>query len=321
MAIEEPWYALDAHASAEAVWLPATLDADPDVTGLLRVSRSGDATVAARWEADTAFRCDTVSSWRGGAQSELIAVSATPAPSLWRATYTADTTEALNGAVEVLEGLPADASHLDLRYIGVTGDVWIVAATPAGRELWRGAPDDGGPPRHLTWARQGAPAVSLLGPARRDDAWLLVRDGVLEVSGDGGDWQPRGAVDWTCLDTVSETVIACRLTEALQVLSVSGASPQTRQLFNMMNLLAPLEGCPPASGAHLACESDWVHFGAEVGLLDTAQLSTPASTVTPAPVEPTSQGGCTLGGGLRHEMLLALVVLCGLLLRRRDAFD
>jgi hypothetical protein len=319
--VEEPWYALDAYATSEAVWLPALLETDSDVTGLLRVSDTGAATVAARWGADTAFRCDTVSSWSASGQTELLAAGANPVPSLWRASLTAERTDALSGTVEVLTGLPEDTSHLELRTIGERGDIWIAAATAAGRELWRGAPKDAGAPRDLTWTRQGAPASSLLGPVRLDDVWLLVRDGALEVGHDDGTWEPRGEVDWTCLDELPGAVIACRLTEVLHVMRLGEGPPETRQLFDMAHLLAPLEGCPADSEAHAACESDWVHFGAEVGLLDTEQLSTPAATAPSGSSEAMSQGGCGVGEAPREEMPLAILVLCSLLLWRRDAFS
>ncbi|MGB0592340.1 MAG: hypothetical protein ACPGU1_21860 [Myxococcota bacterium] len=319
--VDEPWYALDAHATADATWIPALLEADADVTGLLRVTDTGEAAVVARWETGDQFRCDSVGSGSTDGHAEIIAVGASPTPSLWRAALGPEGSAPLQGVVQALTALPDDTSHLEFRRMDEAGDLWLVAATSAGRELWRGVPDDLGASNELTWTRQGPPAFSLRGPVRLGDSWILLRDGVLEVSQGDGAWDAQGEVDWTCLNEVAGAVIACRLTEALEVQGVQGASPQTRPLFQMAELLAPLEGCPADAEGQSACESNWIHFGAEVGLLDPNQLSTPAAQVPSDPATPTAEQGCANGKGQPLEMILFGVLLCLFRPWRRSALD
>ena len=269
----EGWYALDAIAWAGRFWAPATLGAGGDDGGLLVVEAGGSATLAHRWEGEDAFRCDAISASASG----LVAVGASPAPTLWRSNGDHD---ALAWSSEPLADLPTDTSHIDLRAVSDEGEIWLVVATEPGRELWRSAAEG--------WERVGDPVVSIHGPVQISGRWTVVRDGVLETETEDGTWTVVGEVDWTCLDQVDGVVVACTLTNALAIDAIDDGGVTARVVFEMVKLQAPLEGCPSDVDGAASCQSDWVHFGAEAGLLDPNQLSTPGPSSAARP----SSAGC-----------------------------
>ena len=118
---------------------------------------------------------------------------------------------------------------------------------------------------------------------------------------------------------VEGKVVACTLTQALTLRSEADGGIAEAVIFDMASLLAPLEGCPPRAPEQEACESDWIHFGAEVGLLDPERLRSPALVAErerpfdgEAKVE-----GCQSERSEPVGAYVAFALMSGLMLRRR----
>ena len=307
-ATEESWYAMDAVAWAGAVWMPATLE---ETGGLLRVSHADDVTLIKRWEVDEAFRCDGLLATSEG----LLALGATPSPTLWRAEGDGQDPAALRWTPVPLTDLPSDASHIEPKALTDDGALWLLIATPRGRELWRGASAPGGT---RTWTHAMTAEATLHGPVQVDDLWLVVQDGVLMTASSPDAWSPQGESPWTCLHTVGGAVVACSLTGVVEVTGWSFNGPKTESIFEMVTLRAPLEGCPGDPAGVAACESDWVHFGAEAGLLDPANLWTSNPNAAMAPI---AEEGCQATHPVRSLLgLLTLSLLMGLR-RTRTSYE
>jgi len=245
-------------------------------------------------------------------------VASSPSPTLILGLGDAADPATLTWSSESLPDLPESTSHLELRRVSPEGEVWVVAATEVGRELWHGEPSAAPGEAPRAWKRVGESATTLLGPAALGERLLVVRDGHLEAE-EAGSWEHLGEVTYTALHEVDGRVVACTLTQALRLQGAPEGDIGEAVIFEMASLLAPLEGCPPGASEKEACEGDWIHFGSEVGLLDPDQLSTPAVPPPSSAPAPPSAQGCSSGAGLRWEMLLFTFLLCLLRSQRRSA--
>ena len=309
---EDESYALDVSAIAGAFWLIA-LDEGEEGRVLLRVTAEGPAQRIKAFQGEGALRVDSIAALGG---SGLIALASSPSPTLIFGLGDATDPATLTWSSEPLADLPESTSHLELRRVSPEGELWMVAATEAGRELWHGEPSEtlGEGPR--AWRRVGEAATTLLGPAAVGERLLLVRDGHLEAE-QSGSWEGLGEVNYTALDEVGGRVVACTLTQALHLQGAPNGGIGEAVIFDMGSLIAPLEGCPPSPSGKEACEGDWIHFGAEVGLLDPEKLSTPAHDRDTPSVQASDTQGCEAGGGLPLGMALITLAFCGLMRRRR----
>ena len=135
---EDESYALDVSAIAGAFWLIA-LDEGKEGRVLLRVTAEGPAQRIKAFQGEGALRVDSIAALGG---SGLIAVASSPSPTLIFGLGDEADPATLTWSSVPLADLPESTSHLELRRVSPEGEVWMVAATEAGRELWHGAPSE-----------------------------------------------------------------------------------------------------------------------------------------------------------------------------------
>ena len=309
------WYPLDVHASREGFWIPArSLDTE-GASGIFWADSANSPTRIHTWMGEERFRCDSLISFETSEQEGLIGAGAEPEPALWWASGKLNAPGELTWRKESLDTLAPDTTHIELRHRSDEGLLWLVAATPSGRVLWRGENEQGS--QGMTWSAIGGPAQTILGPVWLGELGLIARDGVLETSTDGLNWTIEESVSWTCLKRSEDWVLACTLSEVFRLSRGTQGLLETEQVFDMRLLMAPLEGCPSHTEGQQACESDWIHFGGEVGLLDPTTLTTP-KLAPDASGESEGESGC-LGGHPRASTLLLLGLILSFALRHRRA--
>lgn len=250
-----------------------------------------DATGARFWGVDTAagavrpedtlpgVALDSVSS---AGPAALWAVGARPAPTLWHrdAAGLASTPLALDAAPQFLDLRPVDAG-------AARGHLFLAASVADGARLFETTNAGGEVVERLRADR------ALHGPVPLGDALVAVADGVV--------WhRPAGAADFTagepraftCLQAIGGHTLAC-LDRQLVELSGPASAPEASAFFSLSQLLGP----EPGTG----CDEQWLHFGAEAGLLraDAGEPaeSVDAGTVADAEVVPAAFAGSGGGGG------------------------
>lgn len=312
------------------------------------------------------FATATAPAWRAqtpvghalGARTTLVTRDATGAR-LWRV-------DAPAGAVTLEDTLPGVA--LDSAGAAGTAALWALGARPTPTlwhrdatgltsralaldpapqflDLRRVAPDE---PAHLFFAASVADGVRLYettnggadvverlraeravhGPVPLGDALIAVVDGVVWHRALGAsDFAPGEPRAFTCLQALAGHTLAC-LDRQLVELGGPPAAPVTTPFFSLSQVLGPAPGTD--------CDEQWLHFGAEAGLLradagDRAP-TVPAdagievdaavdAAVVPAASGAAGAGGCGLGGPRPRPVgagLFALSGACLAALRRRS---
>ncbi len=221
----------------------------------------------------------------------LFAVGARPTPTLWHRDAAGLTSQTLE--------FDAAPQFLDLRGVDAVtapGQVFLAASVADGVRLYE-TTDAGGEVSERLRAER-----ALHGPVPLGDALIAVADGVV--------WhRPVGSADFTagapraftCLQAIGGRTFAC-LDRQLVELSGPASAPEASTFFSPTQLLGP----EPGTG----CDEQWLHFGAEAGLLradagepDAGGSSdgTDAGTEADAEVVPAvfagSGGGGTAGCG------------------------
>lgn len=243
------------------------------------VERRGDDTVL--WETGEGatvaevFEGMRYDSARLDGDGALWLAGARPAPMLWRAGAGAWRPE-LGGA---------EPQFLDLRGVGEA--VVMSAAVADGTVLLESG--DGGQ-RFEETLRAG---VSVHGPVGYGGGRIALADGVLfSDPGDGFEAGPERG--WTCLQALGDTAFACadrglaRITGPLE-------APEAVAVFAMDDLVGLADGCPPDDALRVECERQWLHFGAEAGLVRFDAGPTDADAGLPADVGAgtgDAAGGC-----------------------------
>ena len=164
------------------------------------------------------------------------------------------------------------------------------------------------------WREVSRALTSIHGPVRFGGGWLMTVDGVMhQRAGDQGDFSPIRETPWTCLQRVGARVFACTDFGLSEV-----AADLTLTPIFALNALVGVD-CPDAE-THAICDGQWLHFGAEAGLVRGPPTPEPDAIPEPSapprtaddcamnPTTPTSPGE----GG-------AAVLLLALALRRRIA--
>ncbi len=98
----------------------------------------------------------------------------------------------------------------------------------------------------------------------------------------------------TCLGATGGFTWTCRL-RALERVDVAGEGAALTPWFSLDALVGPWPGCPDDPVARAACQQDWLHYGAEAGLLDPDDLFGLDAPDVPA-AEPDA-GAPDAGGG------------------------
>jgi hypothetical protein len=291
--------------------------ADDTVVALRADVGSSDA-----WLVTRDFGTGTGSLWRLGDEAENVArwtdflpdglvvgddgvvwlAAALPVPSL--------RTFGAGGESALAPAWPASAplDRLTPRAVA-DGGVWLAAGAGADRTLWwtDGAQVVVGP----------GPAEALSGPVAVGDLWIAALDGRVFVQ-DASGWTDSGVdVDWTCLNAAPGGALACAQREARFVSAWTPAGPSEALVASLDQLGPPNEACPDPEGT---CALDWLHFGAEAGLVQTSPGVCPddprGDLVVDDPVvapDPDEGCGCDVAG---RPWAWSLVVLLEILRRR-----
>jgi hypothetical protein len=223
---------------------------------------------------------------------------------------------------------------------GVTSRTLGLEVSPQFLDLRRVDPDD---PAHFFFAASVADGVRLYetpdaggevverlravralhGPVPLEDALIALVDGVV--------WhRPPGASDFvqgeprpfTCLQDIAGLAIACRDRQLVRLTGPASA-PEASPFFSLSQLLGPEAGDE--------CADQWLHFGAEAGLIraDAGAEAEPVDAgvevevdarVVPAASTGGGEGGCGLVGardGAPGRAWLLLLGACLAALRRR----
>jgi len=300
---------------------------DPDGSRLWHFESDVDASGGVALTGRTSFpgvRFDTA--WRG-ADDALRVLSTRPSPTLYGDTP------------ETGRPLPLDAwapQFLGIRWHDPEGPGhWIVGAGVEDGVVALETVDDG---RSFVEVLRGE--TRLHGPVAYGDGFVALVDGRWHsrVGGVDGPFEDQGERPWTCIDAVRDGVIVCEA-RSLSRLEGPAASPTTRPYFALESLAGVDTTCLDAPALDVPCTSQWLHFGAESGLVsldagapapDTSPSSpTPADAgpvddasgaggSLPAATDP-SPSGCAVGPARgRHPPLLELgLLLAALAFRRR----
>jgi hypothetical protein len=255
----------------------------------------------------------TLDSAGAAGPTALWALGARPTPTLWRRDAGGVTSRTL--------GLEVSPQFLDLRRVDPDDPAhfFFAASVADGVRLYE-TPDAGGEVVERLRAVR-----ALHGPVPLEDALIALVDGVV--------WhRPRGASDFvqgeprpfTCLQDIAGLAIACRDRQLVRLTGPASA-PEASPFFSLSQLLGPEAGDE--------CADQWLHFGAEAGLIraDAGAEAEPVDAgvevevevdarVVPAASTGGGEGGCGLvgaGDGAPGRAWLLLLGACLAALRRR----
>jgi hypothetical protein len=188
---------------------------------------------------------------------------------------------------------------LDLRLVDGPA-AYVAASRGATTELWR----VGAEGRVDVQATADGP---LHGPVPSAGGLLLLVDGELR-RGDGEAWTAIGPRPWTCLAARGDAVVACADRDLVRLDDALHATPW----FALASIAGVDPACPADASAREACQRDWIHFGAEAGLLRAPDAGPPPDAGVADAGTTASAGGCAGSPGP------LLPLLMGLLGRRRN---
>jgi len=192
---------------------------------------------------------------------------ARPSIELWHGTIPADDEDTGFWTQFALAPEIDGAQTIAVRAVEEGGALWLVSTHSEGKRVWRVAQISSG---GSAWASLPGFFESVLGPVREGSSWVAVLDGrlsrVTAFESTGVLEASEGAeVDWTCL----QGGVVCTLPMLYSVsgdLLVSDPGASLEPSFDLSMLEAPETGCLSRKKAD-ECIGDWVHFGAEAGLL------------------------------------------------------
>lgn len=170
------------------------------------------------------------------------------------------------------------------------------------------------------WRQVARAFTSIHGPVHvghvgdPDEGWLMTVDGVVHQRvGFEGDFSGVREAPWTCLQRVGERVFACAEFGLSEVADDLTLTP----VFALDALLGV--DCP-AGEVHAICGGQWLHFGAEAGLV--REPPTPEPMAEPEPPAPRQADDDCAAGPTRPTTPRdggAAMLLLALALRRRIA--
>ena len=246
---------------------------DPDGSRLWHFEPDEDAPGGVTLTARTSFpgvRFDTA--WRG-ADGALRVLSSRPSPTLYGDTPESGRALPLEAWAPQFLGIrwhdPTEAGH------------WIIGAGIDDGVVALETRDDG---RSFVEVLRGE--TRLHGPVAYADGFVALVDGRWHSRIGRGEvaFEDQGERPWTCLDTVGDGVVVCEA-RALSRLEGPAAEPTTRPYFALKSLVGIDTSCLDAPMLDVPCTSQWLHFGAESGLvsLDAGVTAPDASSVRPLP--------------------------------------
>lgn len=178
----------------------------------------------------------------------------------------------------------ADVQRAAVRLVdaGDASRIWAAATTGQGVEWWRS--DDGG--RSFQIIAEGELAIH--GPVPLCGGVAAVIDGILTPD---PDFPPRCDISGTrarnfnCLGERDGLVWACELRQLFELhpesagdVDEGGSTEQAAErlavslIFTLDELDGPGGECPFEPDARVSCEQDWLHFGAESGLINPEDI-------------------------------------------------
>jgi len=274
----EAYYSLSAQGDGEGVWLLSGSASDGE-GALTRFVGAGSIDTIKIFAGGEGWIPDSLAWWSEDGRSGVLAAGAAPEPRLWKGElHDAGEQTQWTWTSWPLFGFATDTAHLRLTDIGDDGRLWLVATDGDGRTLMAGDFNPDGPPEFTI---VHSPAQTLMGPVRHGQGALAVFDGVLK-RGDWSSgvptWTPLGESTWTSLGQRDGELFACSLTHIDSIGAEPGAPmPTTQTVFLLDALQGPDVSCLAQEAAQ-ACESDWVHFGAEAGLYEPPSAPPPEAS-------------------------------------------
>ena len=163
------------------------------------------------------------------------------------------------------------------------------------------------------WREVARAFTSIHGPVRFGEGWLMTIDGVIhQRDGFEGDFSALLDSRWTCLQRVGERVFACAEFGVSEVAEDLSLTP----VFALGDLIGV--DCPDAE-SRARCDGQWLHFGAEAGLVSGPSAPEPAAE--PAPPARRQDDDCAAQAGTPSgpDAPAACLLLLALALRRRIA--
>ena len=213
----------------------------------------------------------------------LVLSAARPVPSIVRVPR-ADLAGQLDGVTLTPYTPPSPVAPLQRLTVRVaTADRIDLAAVSDSGVHWLRSTDGGAT---LTVVATGERSVH--GPVPLCDGLLAVVDGEPVVDPDRPptcDVSGLAGRALTCLGARDDLVYTCELRQ-LRRLAVQGATVTLEPLFALEQLVGPLPGCPSDPTAQFACQQDWLHYGAESGLVDPLDPFGDAVDDTPTHPDP-----------------------------------
>lgn len=298
-------------------------------SALVRVGVEGPAELVAEFAGEGVFVPDGLAPIEDEASGGLLLAGALPSPAVFAALA-----PPAGGPLTLspLGPLPLGPGIVRLvpRVALASGEAWLVATEGKALRLVHAAPAPAPFAAPPAWSVEPGTQTALQGPAPLGNRWLVVRDRQLEATEIGqatiSSWSPLGPVDWACLASVDGVAHACTLPALLRLDPGTGDAPLTSPAFSLSQLGPPDPACARPDDARLACASDWSHFGAESGLLETDPATTPGGPRTPrapdpAPTASSDSEGCGFRAAPRGRVaalgLFAVLALAGVARARR----
>ena len=207
--------------------------------------------------------------------------------------------------------------------------LWFSVTTDDGGEWWRS--DDGG----ATMTFLAAAELSVHGPAPLCGGVVASIDGVLTPDPDFPpqcDMEAMRARNFNCLGVRGDFVWGCELRQ-LYRLGDGGGVATAERVFGIDQLVGPEVDCPVETQARQECEQDWLHFGAESGLVDPNDIfgtgnngqedpdddgDMPEAPPSEPVSQPSSTQGCAQGpGGPLSSGVILMALMAWAVFRRR----
>lgn len=303
-------YALRASADGDGVWLLAG-DASAEEGAVQRMNSAGALEETRRMVGADRLLPDSLVPWAVGARSGVLVAGAAPSPTIVQGErMVTDAGVEWVWSSWPLTDLPDGVAFLRITRPEHDGRFWLVVTDISGRALWRVSFTPGTAP---ALSLSHAPAATLKGPVRLGARHLALFDGELKsaaVTEDSEAWSSLGPSPWTCLDERADQVYACSLTRLERLVDDAPHPwPGSEPIFLLNELTGPDTACMSAD-AGLSCFADWVHFGAEAGLLTPSDADQPPSSASTS--GPDCSSAPSSGWGA-----LALGWICGLAWSRR----
>jgi len=185
-----------------------------------------------------------------------------------------------------------DVDFMSVRGLGGDGGIWIRVSQEGKRALFRADFSE----ETLQWEESGSGFSFVLGPVWTGTSWIAVLDGQV-ARWTGEDWQLGAEVNWTCLNSLQGFSYVCTLQQVFAVegeFPLDDPSPFLSPVFHMNQFGPPKEECPPDYDEAIACQTDWLHYGGESGLVGKNPAQTPDGIrpVDPVKGDEGSSGGC-----------------------------